>query len=154
MADHAELLVGVGLCLLLAGVGVTVVASPTHTTEVERSAPSERALANASETPGEIDAVPFEDLAPAEQRAVEGAVAATDGRYTDRGESDGGATLTYRNDVVSQSVVAYEERVYLVRTWLAIDYRLLPVGVGGVLLGLATLGVGVWRWRQAASPSE
>ena len=150
MTDRARLLVGLGCCLLLAGFGVLAVAGPTYTTEIELSAPSERAMANASASysTAEIDPIPFANLSVAEQRAVEGAIAAPDGRYTDRGASENGTNLEYRNDVIRQSVVGYEDRIYLVRTWVAVDYLLVPVGAGGVVLGLPVLGVGAWRWRR------
>jgi len=148
MTDRVKLSAGVGCCLLLAGLAVLFVAAPVHTTEIERSAPSEHAMANASEhhSPDEISVIPFATLSAAEQRAVAGAIHAPDERYTDRGQSENGTSFAYRNDIIRQYFVGYEERIYLVRTWIAVEYRLLPFGVGGVLFGLPVLGFGAWRW--------
>ena len=158
MPSRTRLLVGAGVCLLVAGLAVSYAAAvtPAHTTEIERSAPSEAAMANASAsyTASEIDAVPVADRSAAERRAVEGAIAAGDGRYTDRGASDGGETLDYRNDIVESSFVAHEGQVYLVRTWIDVNYRLLPVGVAGVLLGLPPLCVGLWRRRRPTATGQ
>ncbi len=97
----------------------------------------------------EIDPIEFSALSSGEQTAVTRASRPPGSTYSDWGTSDSGSRFEYRNDVVNEYFVSYDDSVQLIRVVVAMDPLLMAAGVVGGVVGIALIIGGVWRERRA-----
>lgn len=148
MGRYAPVAFLAGVGLLLVGLGFVAQGAPAYTTEVAAEAADvDNLTADSEYTPTDVDPIPLETLSPAERSTIREARQAPDRTAVERFAPGDGPTLDYRNDVVTEYVVADDDGVAVVRVLLDVDYVSLALGALSAILGALLLLGGVWNAR-------
>jgi hypothetical protein len=144
--SYSRLVASTGTVLLLVGLILFYASLPSYSTAIETKSADKRAMADEMEqySVAEIDAVPFANLSSAEQTAFTRARQSPQNQYSDRGASDDGSTFDYRNDIVTQYFVAYDEDLYLVSAVIDIHPLMSAGSAFSGFLGIGLLGFAYW----------